>query len=78
MTLTPLLAFARGVLRLAVSRAFGRFGSRRAARLVRRPAYAGMILVLIGLVGFLANLISVVLLLLLVAAVEWRIRAEGS
>ena len=73
MNMESLLAFVGGVLRLAATRVFGR----HAGRLARRPAYAGTIVALAGLVGWLANPISVVGLLLLVAAVEWRIRAEG-
>jgi protein-S-isoprenylcysteine O-methyltransferase Ste14 len=76
MSLTPLLAYAGGVLRLATRRILGRIGSRHAVRLVRSPAYAGTIVVLVGLVVFLTNPISAVPLLFLVAAVEWRIKAE--
>ena len=77
MTLTPLLAYARGVLRLAASRTLGRPGVRRTDRLARRTAYPGVVVALVGLVGYLASPVCVVLLLLLVAVVEWRIRAEG-
>jgi hypothetical protein len=73
MNMASLLAIAGGVLRLAATRVFGR----HAGRLAPRPAYAGTIVVLTGLVGWLTSPISVVALLLLVAAVEWRIRAEG-
>jgi protein-S-isoprenylcysteine O-methyltransferase Ste14 len=86
----PLLAFVGGVLlRLAATRTLGRFYSHHVVRrpdhavvtgglyrLVRHPAYAGMLLAHVGFVGFFANVVSVVLLLFLIAAVVWRIRVE--
>src|SRR5689334_4943993 len=55
--------------RVAVMRMLGH---RHARRLFGRPVYPGVVLALIGLVGFLANPATVVLLVLLIAAVEWR------
>lgn len=45
-------------------------------RVIRHPAYAGMLLANVSFTAFFANPISVVALLLLIAAVTWRIRVE--
>ncbi|WP_101952376.1 isoprenylcysteine carboxylmethyltransferase family protein [Mycobacterium sp. 3519A] len=45
-------------------------------RTLRHPAYAGMLLANIGLVGYFASPASIAALTLLVAAVLWRIRIE--
>lgn len=45
-------------------------------RVVRHPAYAGMLLANIGFVGYFASPASLAALALLVAAVLWRIRIE--
>jgi protein-S-isoprenylcysteine O-methyltransferase Ste14 len=45
-------------------------------RVLRHPAYAGMLLANIGFVGYFAGSGSIAALTLLVAAVLWRIRVE--
>ena len=45
-------------------------------RVLRHPAYAGMLLANIGFVGFFASPASIAALALLIAAVLWRIRVE--
>ena len=45
-------------------------------RVLRHPAYAGMLLANIGFVGYFASPASIAALTLLVAAVLWRIRIE--
>ena len=45
-------------------------------RFVRHPAYCGMLLAHVGLVVGFANALSVLCLLMLFAAVIWRIRVE--
>jgi protein-S-isoprenylcysteine O-methyltransferase Ste14 len=86
----PVAAFAGGIaLRLVATRTLGRFYSHHVVRrtdhavvsggpyrLVRHPAYAGMLLAHAGFVGFFANPASVAGLLLLIGAVLYRIRAE--
>jgi protein-S-isoprenylcysteine O-methyltransferase Ste14 len=86
----PVLVFAAGLgLRLVAVHVLGRFYSHHVVRrpdhsvvssgpyrFVRHPAYAGMLLSHLGLVGFFANVASVPLLAVLVAAVVWRIRVE--
>jgi protein-S-isoprenylcysteine O-methyltransferase Ste14 len=86
----PVLAFAAGiVLRSSAIRTLGRFYSHFVARdpdhqvvssgpyrLVRHPAYAGMLLANAGFVAFFLNPVSVVLMAALTAAIVWRIRVE--
>jgi protein-S-isoprenylcysteine O-methyltransferase Ste14 len=86
----PVAVFAGGIgLRLWAIRVLGRFYSHRVVRQrqhrivttgpyawVRHPAYTAMIAANIGFVGFFANVFSVVGLVLLVAAIAWRIRTE--
>jgi protein-S-isoprenylcysteine O-methyltransferase Ste14 len=45
-------------------------------RVLRHPAYAGMLLANIGFVGYFASPASVAALAMLVAAILWRIRVE--
>jgi len=45
-------------------------------RVLRHPAYAGMLLANIGFAGFFASPASIAALALLIAAVLWRIRVE--
>ena len=45
-------------------------------RVLRHPAYAGMLLANIGFVGFFASPASIAALALLTAAILWRIRVE--
>ena len=45
-------------------------------RVLRHPAYAGMLLANVGFVGYFANPASVAALALLIAAILWRIRVE--
>lgn len=45
-------------------------------RVLRHPAYAGMLLANIGFAGYFANPASIAALTLLVAAILWRIRVE--
>ena len=45
-------------------------------RVLRHPAYAGMLLANIGFVGYFADPASIAALALLVAAILWRIRVE--
>ncbi len=45
-------------------------------RLLRHPAYAGMLLANIGFTGYFASPASVAALTLLIAAILWRIRVE--
>jgi protein-S-isoprenylcysteine O-methyltransferase Ste14 len=86
----PPLVFAAGIaLRLWAMRILGRFYShhviRRADhvivtdgpyRVLRHPAYAGMLLAHLGLVLFFANPVSVLMLLALGGVLGWRIRVE--
>lgn len=87
----PLLLLLAGItLRLVSIRTLGAFYSHRVRkdadhrvatsgpyRLLRHPAYSGMILAHIGLVAYFLNPVSVALLLLLfVPAVVWRISVE--
>lgn len=88
--LLPAAVFVGGVVvRQVAIRTLGRFYSHHVMRqrdhqivtwglyrLVRHPAYAGMLLAHLGFVGFFLNPASAVLLVLLVAAVLWRIRTE--
>ncbi|TDC81125.1 isoprenylcysteine carboxylmethyltransferase family protein [Actinomadura sp. 7K507] len=84
------VAFAAGVaLRQAAIRALGRFYSHHVMRqgghrvvtggpygIVRHPAYAGMLLANTGFACFFPTPAGVAALLLLVAAVAWRVRVE--
>jgi protein-S-isoprenylcysteine O-methyltransferase Ste14 len=84
------LVFAGGVvLREVAIRTLGRFYSHHVAmrtdqvavttgpyRLMRHPAYAGMLLAHVGFVAFFGNPLALVPLALLFAAVIWRIRVE--
>jgi len=45
-------------------------------RVLRHPAYAGMLLANIGFVGYFASPLSIAALALLAAAILWRIRVE--
>jgi protein-S-isoprenylcysteine O-methyltransferase Ste14 len=86
----PALVFVGGILlRLVAARTLGRFYSHHVVRrpdhsvvttgpyrLVRHPAYTGMLLAHVGFVGFFANPVSIAVLLLLIGAVGWRIRVE--
>jgi protein-S-isoprenylcysteine O-methyltransferase Ste14 len=45
-------------------------------RVLRHPAYAGMLLANIGFVSYFASPASIVALILLAAAIHWRIRVE--
>ncbi|WP_412517117.1 hypothetical protein K8Z49_46680 [Actinomadura madurae] len=90
--LVPSAAFAAGVaLRQAAIRALGRFYSHHVMRqdghrvvtgglygIVRHPAYAGMLLAHIGFTCFFLGPAGAAALLLLAAAVAWRIRVEES
>jgi protein-S-isoprenylcysteine O-methyltransferase Ste14 len=82
--------FLGGVtLRLIAIRTLGRFYSHHVIRhdehaivstgpyrLIRHPAYAGMLLGHVGLVLFFFNVWSVLLLVALAGALSWRIRVE--
>jgi protein-S-isoprenylcysteine O-methyltransferase Ste14 len=86
----PVLAFLAGIaIRSAAIRTLGRFYSHFAARdpdhrvvttgpyrLIRHPAYAGMLLANAGFVAFFLNPLSVVFLVGLTVAIVWRIRVE--
>ncbi|HEX4701849.1 MAG TPA: isoprenylcysteine carboxylmethyltransferase family protein [Pseudonocardiaceae bacterium] len=86
----PLLLFGSGVvLRLVAIRVLGRFYSHHVIRrddhaivrtgpyrVIRHPAYAGMMLGHLGLVLFFLNPLSVPLFLALTVAIGWRIRVE--
>jgi len=86
----PVAGYLGGIaLRLTATRTLGRFYSHHVIRrgdhrvvsggpyrLVRHPAYAGMLLAHAGFVGFFANPASLTALLALTAAVLWRIRVE--
>ncbi|MGV0849830.1 methyltransferase family protein [Mycolicibacterium phlei] len=45
-------------------------------RMLRHPAYAGMLLANLGFVGYFANPVSIVALLVLASVIVWRIRVE--
>lgn len=88
--IVPLAAFVTGVaLRLIAMRTLGRWYSHHVAsgtgqrtvtsgpyRVIRHPAYAGMLIANISLTAFFFNPMSVVFLLLLATAVTWRILVE--
>ncbi|MFG2296178.1 methyltransferase family protein [Streptomyces sp. NPDC048603] len=88
--LAPALLFAGGVvLRQAAIHTLGRFYSHHVMRqqdhrivtyglyrFIRHPAYAGMLLAHAGFVAFFLNPLSVLLLVLLAAAIAFRIRTE--
>lgn len=90
LAVVPVVVFAVGVgLRLVAMRTLGGFYShhviRRADhsvvrtgpyRVIRHPAYAGMVLAHLGLVLFFFNAFSAVLFVALVAVIGWRIRVE--
>ncbi|MGN9809967.1 methyltransferase family protein [Micromonospora sp. BQ11] len=90
LLLLPVALFVGGVaLREVAIRTLGRFYSHHVARRtdqvavttgvyqpIRHPAYAGMLLAHLGLVAFFLNPVSVLCLLLLLAAVVFRIRVE--
>jgi protein-S-isoprenylcysteine O-methyltransferase Ste14 len=86
----PVLVFLTGVLlRTVAMRTLGQFYSHHVIRrddhaivcsgpyrIIRHPAYAGMLLGHLGLVLFFLNWASVPLLIALVAVISWRIRVE--
>ncbi|MEW2138066.1 isoprenylcysteine carboxylmethyltransferase family protein [Streptomyces sp. NPDC005409] len=88
--LAPALLFVGGVvLRQVAIHTLGRFYSHHVMRqqdhqivtyglyrFIRHPAYAGMLLAHVGFVAFFLNPVSVVLLVLLAAAITFRIRTE--
>jgi len=88
--LVSVALFAAGVsLRLTAIRTLGRFYSHYVVRrddraivrsgpyrVVRHPAYAGMLVGHVGLVLFFLNWASVLLLIALAAAIGWRILVE--
>jgi protein-S-isoprenylcysteine O-methyltransferase Ste14 len=86
----PVLIYLAGVvLRTVAMRTLGRFYSHHVIRrddhaiiqsgpyrIIRHPAYSGMLLGHIGLVLFFLNWASVVLLIALAGVISWRIRVE--
>lgn len=86
----PIILFAAGVVgRQVAIRTLGRFYSHHVMRqdghrvvshglyrIIRHPAYAGMLLANASFATFFLNPVSVVALALLFAAVVWRIRVE--
>lgn len=86
----PVLIFVAGVvLRTVAMRSLGRFYSHHVIRrddhaiiqsgpyrIIRHPAYSGMLLGHVGLVLFFLNWGSVLLLVALAAVINWRIRVE--
>ena len=90
LLLVPAAVFAGGVvLRQVAIRPLGRFYSHHVTRqadhqvvtwgvyrFIRHPAYAGMLSAHIGFVGFFLNPLSLALLIVLAAAITFRIRTE--
>lgn len=90
VVVVPVVVFVCGVvLRLVAMRTLGRGYSQHVVRrddhmivhtgpyrVVRHPAYAGMVLGHLGLVLFFLNPASVALFVVLVGAIGWRIRVE--
>lgn len=88
--LLPAAVFVGGVvLRQVAIRTLGRFYSHHVMRqqdhrivttglyrFIRHPAYAGMLTAHVGFVAFFLNPVSVLLLVLLAAAITFRIRTE--
>ncbi|MGW5049886.1 methyltransferase family protein [Actinokineospora sp. NPDC004072] len=86
----PIAAFGAGIaLRFAAIRALGRQYTHQVVkradhelvthgpyRVLRHPAYTGMLLANAGFVGFFLNPAAVVAWVLLAAALGWRIRTE--
>ena len=88
--LAPIVLFVAGITgRQIAIRTLGRFYSHHVMRqdghrvvshglyrMIRHPAYAGMLLANVSFTVFFLNPVSVVALILLIAAVVWRIRVE--
>ncbi len=88
--LLPAIGFVAGVaLRQVAIHTLGRFYSHHVMRqqdhqivtgglyrVIRHPAYAGMLFAHLCFVAFFLNPVSAVLVLLLAAAITWRIRTE--